>query len=405
MRIGIDARFYGPIGKGLGRYTQEVVDNIMKISGAEQTDSFENERIGASGADFNFVIFLSPENFDEFVCSGENIKKVCLRSRWYSWQEQIIMPYFVWRENLDLVHFPHFNVPILTPCRFVVTIHDLILTHFPTLRATTLNPLVYRLKNLAYRLVIFSAIGRAQKIITVSEFTKTDLISQFKVSPEKIVVTYEGVANLAKGRDSLFVAKLNNQETLEQYHVGKNFLLYVGNAYPHKNLDTLLRVFAKLLPLKPDLRLVLIGKEDYFYNRVHDGARALNLWQKDNINSPVVFPGYIPDAQLEVLYQEARAYIFPSLYEGFGLPPLEAMAKSCPVVSSDRTSLPEILGAAALYFNPENESDMLGAICRLLDDYALRQDLIARGLEQVKKYSWWECANQTLAIYRQVLSK
>ncbi|MFA5131032.1 MAG: glycosyltransferase family 1 protein [Patescibacteria group bacterium] len=405
MRIGIDARFYGPIGKGLGRYTQEVVDNIMKISGVEQAGISDDDSDSQRGVDFNFVIFLSPENFDEFICSGKNIKKVCLTTRWYSWQEQIIMPYFIWREHLDLIHFPHFNVPIITPCRFVVTIHDLILTHFPTLRATTLNPLVYRLKNLAYRLVIFSAIRRSRKIITVSEFTKTDLVNQFNVSPDKIVVTYEGVANLAKGRDSLFVAKLNNQETLEQYHIGKNFLLYVGNAYPHKNLDTLLRVFAKLLPLKPDLRLVLIGKEDYFYNRVHDGARALNLWQKDNINSPVVFPGYISDAQLEVLYQEAKAYIFPSLYEGFGLPPLEAMAKSCPVLSSDRTSLPEILGSAALYFNPENENDMLSAIGRLLDDNELRQDLIARGLEQVKKYSWWECANQTLGVYEQVLAE
>ncbi len=391
MRIGIDARFYGPIGKGLGRYTQEVVDNIMKITGAD------------SGASFNFVIFLSPENFDEFVCEGENVKKVCLTMRWYSWQEQLLMPFYIWKEKLDLIHFPHFNVPILTPCKFVVTIHDLILTHFPTLRATTLNPLIYRLKNIAYRLVIFSAIRRSRRIITVSQFTKQDLISQFRVRADKIDVTYEGVANLKKGRDTLFVAKLDNQETLHQYHIEHNFLLYVGNAYPHKNLDTLLRVFAKLLPLKPDLRLVLIGKEDYFYNRVHDQARSLNLWQKENINSPVVFPGYVSDAQLEVLYSEASAYVFPSLYEGFGLPPLEAMAKGCPVISSNRTSLPEILGSAALYFDPQNEADILNAILKILNEKELRAEMVAKGLEQVKKYSWWECANQTLEVYKQIL--
>jgi len=391
MRIGIDARFYGPVGKGLGRYTQEVVDNIMKITSAD------------SGAGFNFVIFLSPENFDEFVCENDKVKKICLTMRWYSWQEQLIMPWYIWREKLDLIHFPHFNVPVLTPCKFVVTIHDLILTHFPTLRATTLNPLIYRLKNLAYRLVIFCAIRRSKKIITVSEFTKQDLITQFKVAADKIHVTYEGVANLAKGRDSLFVAKLDNQETLHQYHIEHNFLLYVGNAYPHKNLETLLRVFAKLLPLKPDLRLVLIGKEDYFYQRVHDHARALNLWQKENVNSPVVFPGYVSDAQLEILYAEASAYIFPSLYEGFGLPPLEAMAKGCPVISSNRTSLPEILGPAALYFNPDDEADMLSAVLKIFDDKELRDSMISRGLEQVKKYSWWECANQTLQVYKQIL--
>lgn len=395
MRIGIDARFYGPVGKGLGRYTQEVVDNIIKITSAGSS--------GDAQADFDFVIFLSPENFDEFICEQSNVKKVCLAIRWYSWQEQLLMPFYIWRERLDLIHFPHFNVPLLTPGKFVVTIHDLILTRFQTLRATTLSPLVYRLKNLAYRFVIFGAIKRAQKIITVSEFTKQDLITKFKVAADKVIVTYEGVANLAKGRDSLFVAKLDNQETLKQYHITNNFLLYVGNAYPHKNLEVLLRVFSKLIVKKPELRLVLVGKEDYFYDRVRDNARALNLWQKENINSPVIFPGYVPDAQLEILYSEAGAYIFPSLYEGFGLPPLEAMARACPVLSSNRTSLPEILGEAALYFDPENETEMIEKIWQILNEKELRQTLIAKGLEQVKKYSWWQCAIETLAVYKQAL--
>lgn len=395
MRIGIDARFYGPIGKGLGRYTQEVVDNIIKITSADLSEK--------ESASFDFVIFLSPENFDEFICDRSNVKKVCLAIRWYSWQEQLIMPFYIWREKLDLIHFPHFNVPLFTPVKFIVTIHDLILTRFQTLRATTLSPVIYRLKNLAYRLVIWGAVKRARKIITVSEFTKQDLIAKFKVAADKIVVTYEGVANLAKGRDSLFVAKLDNQETLKQYHITNNFLLYVGNAYPHKNLEILLRAFSHLIIKKPDLRLVLVGKEDYFYDQVRNIARTLNLWQKENVNSPVIFPGYVSDAQLEILYSEAGAYIFPSLYEGFGLPPLEAMAKACPVLSSNRTSLPEILGEAALYFDPENETEMIEKIWRILNEQDLRQALISKGLEQVKKYSWWQCAAETLQVYRQAL--
>jgi len=375
----------------LGRYTQEVVDNIIKITSADANQGFQ------------FVIFLSPENFDEFNCPEKNVKKVCLYIPWYSWQEQILMPFYLWREKLNLIHFPHFNVPLLTPCKFVVTIHDLILTHFPTRRATTLAPIVYWLKNLAYRIVIFGAIKRAQKIITVSEFTKQDLITQFKVLPSRIAVTYEGVANLAKGRDSLFIAKLDNQETLKQYHIADNFLLYVGNAYPHKNLEFLLRVFVKLLVRKPDLRLVLIGKEDYFYNRVKDYARSLNIWQKENVNSSVIFPGYVSDAQLEILYQEARVYIFPSLYEGFGLPPLEAMARSCPVLSSDRASLPEILGDAALYFDPENENDLLEKTWKIINEKELRNNLVTKGLVQIKKYSWWQCANDTLIVYCEAL--
>jgi len=386
MRIGIDARFYGPVGKGLGRYTQEVVDNIIRIND-----------------DLSYVVFLSPENFDEFAADGGDVKKIKVSCPWYSWSEQIVFPFYLWREKLDLIHFPHFNVPILTPGKFIVTIHDLILTHFPTIRATTRSRLVYRLKDLAYRLVIFSALHRAQRIITVSRFTRDDIISRFRIKAEKIIVTYEGVANLSKGRDSLFVAKLDSQETLAQYHIPHNFLLYVGNAYPHKNLEVLLRVFSRLHARQSELHLVLVGKIDYFYERIQAVARSLNLWQSGNLNSPVIFSGYVADAQLEIFYAEARAYIFPSLYEGFGLPPLEAMAKGCPVASSDRASLPEILGEAALYFKPDDEDDMLNKIKVVLADDERRADLKQRGLAQVKKYNWWQCAYETLAVYLVVL--
>jgi len=393
MRIGIDARFYGPIGKGLGRYTQEVVDNIIKI----------NEALGDGALDF--VIFLSPANFDEFNVKNPRVKKVKLNIAWYSWREQLIMPWLIAKEKLDLIHFPHFNVPIFTPTKLIVTIHDLILTHFPTVRATTKNTWVYRFKNLAYRFVLRMVIFRAEKIIAVSEFTKQDIIHTFPRAASKIVVTYEGVANLAKGRDSLFVAKLDSEDMINKYHLGKNFLLYVGNAYPHKNLETLIRVFNRLHAEQKDLKLVLVGKEDYFYNRIKQYARSLNLWQKENLNSPVVFPGYVPDAQLEIMYQEARAYVFPSLYEGFGLPPLEAMGKGCPVISSDRASLPEILGLAALYFNPEDEEDMAAKIRLVLKNENLRAELIEKGIVKSREYNWWECANKTFNIYRQVLLK
>ncbi|MFA6416851.1 MAG: glycosyltransferase family 1 protein [Patescibacteria group bacterium] len=394
MKIGIDARFYGPVGKGLGRYTQEVVDNIIMINEAQGVDS--------PGV-FDFVIFLSPDNFDEFISSSSRVKKVLINIPWYSWSEQLKLPFYIWREHLDLMHFPHFNIPILTPTKFVMTLHDLILTHFPTVRATTKSNFVYYWKNLAYRLVTKTAIRRAQRVITVSEFTERDIIYNFPEASGKITVTYEGVANLKRGRDSLFVAKLDSRETLEKYHLGNNFLLYVGNAYPHKNLEALIRTFSQLRAEMSDLKLVLVGKEDFFYSRIHDYAKSLNLWQKENINSPVVFPGYVPDAQLEIIYQAAKAYIFPSLYEGFGLPPLEAMAKGCPVASSDRASLPEILGDAAVYFNPEDDDDMLAKIKQILNNPDFRNELITRGLNKVKNYSWWECARETFAVYEQSL--
>jgi glycosyltransferase involved in cell wall biosynthesis len=388
-RIGIDARFYGPLGKGLGRYTQEIVDNILLIDK-------ENE----------YIIFLSPDNFDELVIAPEDssrVKKIIIKARWYTLKEQLTLPRIIIREHLDLIHFPHFNVPLVVPTKFVVTIHDLILTKFPTVRATTLHPFLYKAKNLAYRLVIWTALKRSQKIITVSEFTKNDIIDKFHIRPDKIIVTYEGVANLAKGNDSLFVKKLDDQETLSHYHIKDNFLLYVGNAYPHKNLEGLIKVFEKLHQDQSEIRLVLVGKDDYFYSRVKDFAKNLKLYEPDNLDSPVVFPGYVPDRELEILFKRAVAYVFPSFYEGFGLPPLEAMAKGCAVISSNQSSLPEILDSAAYYFNPQDEADMLTKIKEVVGNENLRQALIARGLEQAKKYNWWDCAAQTLAVYKEVI--
>jgi glycosyltransferase involved in cell wall biosynthesis len=384
-RIGIDARFYGPVGKGLGRYTQEIVDNIIKLDEVNE-----------------YVIFLTQANFDQFICDGERVTKVLAKVRWYTLKEQLVMPWLLTKARLDLVHFPHFNVPFLYFGKFVVTIHDLILIKYPTVRATTLSPWLYWLKNWAYRGIIWLAVHRACEIITVSKFTKQDILKHFSIPSDRVKVIYEGVANLAKDRDSLFAKKSHDKEALLRYNISKPFLLYVGNVYPHKNLERLLKVFGKIRNKQPDLRLVLVGKGDYFYEQLKIKATKMSLWQTGP-NSPIVFSGYVADDDLEILFKEAIAYVFPSLYEGFGLPPLEAMAKGCAVVSSDRSCLPEILGEAALYFNPEDEADMETKINKIINDDSLRNKLIIKGYEQAKIYSWWECARATNAIYKKVL--
>jgi len=436
--IGIDARFYGPIGKGLGRYTQEIVDNIIKLDQAN-----------------HYVIFLRQENYNDFVGTDKRIKKVLADIEWYGLKEQLIFPWLIWRERLDLMHFPHFNVPIFCPTKFIVTIHDLILIKFPTLRATTLGPWFYKIKKLAYKIVITMAVRRAKRIIAVSNFTKNDIIQQFKIKPAKIIVTYEGVKDLTlhpaftppmtggarqagqatllpesydgvknrKGEQNPLNPPLpkgqsqKQDEILAKYNIKKPYLLYVGNAYPHKNLKGLIKIFQQLIiqisggstsnlevepPPNPDIQLVLVGKEDYFYTRLKSYAKSLDLWQ-ENVSSPVIFPGYISDDNLAVLYRKALLYVFPSFYEGFGLPSLEAMANGCPVVSSNQTSLPEILGQAAIYFDPNNEDEMLKQIQNLINNKNLRQELVSRGYEQIKKYSWLECAKKTLEIYHQIL--
>jgi len=174
-------------------------------------------------------------------------------------------------------------------------------------------------------------------------------------------------------------------------------LLYVGNAYPHKNLEGLIKVFSSVYKKNPDLSLVLVGKEDYFYKRLKEIAKI--NWPDV---SPILFLGYVSDKNLKILYKKALAYIFPSFYEGFGLPPIEAMAHGCPVVSSNTSSMPEVLGEAALYFEPDNEIEMQKKIEEIMESEDLRRDLIGKGLKQAGQYDWKVCAKKTLAIYRAV---
>lgn len=382
-RIGIDARFYGPIGKGLGRYTQEVVDNIIRLDQ-------ENE----------YVIFLRRDNFDELKTDNlPRVKKVLAEVRWYTLAEQIVMPWLIRREKLDLIHFPHFNVPILCLTKMVVTIHDLILINFPTKKATTLGPLAYFIKNLGYRLTIRLALMRAKAVIAVSQFTKDDIIEHFGVRPDKIVVTYEGVADFAKTAMNAAPDDAGHNLTLIKHHINRPYILYVGNAYPHKNLEQLLDVFNSLLKERPNLQLVLVGKEDHFYNKIKQQARELQLTIPGK-SSPVIFTDYVSDQELADLYSHATLYVFASFYEGFGLPPLEAMAKGLAVASSNTTSMPEVLGDAAIYFDPRDPADIKEKINTLLDNPTLRQELVDKGFGQIKKYSWIACAEQTLQVYK-----
>jgi len=369
--IGIDAR--SP-STGIRRYTQEVINGILGMDAS----------IGSAQVLKNkYVIFLLPNDFEKLEFGNPNVKKVLADFKWYSLKEQIIMPRLIKKENVDLMHFPHFNVPFFYRKKFIVTIHDLILTKFPSVRATTLNPIIYKFKNLAYKFIIKSALRRSEKIIAVSEFTKKDIIEQFGVKNEKIVVTHEGVSEKLKQAE-----KEDDKEVLFRYNIHRPFFFYAGNAYPHKNLEGLIKIYPKIKEKFRDLQLVFVGSEDYFYKRL-----------KKDASEDIIFTDYISDKELAALYRNALFYIFPSLYEGFGLPPLEAMANGCPVVSSDRSSMPEILGDAALYFNSDKEEEIIEAIEKIVNSENLKKELIQKGYEQIKKYSWEECARKTLEIY------
>ncbi|MBU1131398.1 glycosyltransferase family 4 protein [Patescibacteria group bacterium] len=363
MKIGIDARLYGTKHRGLGRYVQKLVDGVAKADDNNQ-----------------YVVFLASENFDSFNSNNQRVKKVLLNVRWYSFKEQYLVPLVIKKEKVDLMHFPHFNVPLAYNRRFIVTIHDLIIKHFPNSRATNLPNWKYKLKLKGFDRVLNHAVQKSEKIIVPSNFVKGDIVSQFQISDSKIKIIYEGY----------FLETHKEAADISRFGICKPYLLYVGAAYPHKNLERLVRVFKKLNQ-NCEYQLIFVGDLDSFYQRI----------QKLAGDCPdIIFTGYVAESELAGLYQQSILYVFPSLYEGFGLPPIEAQAHQAPVVSSNRSSLPEVLKDSAVYFNPENEEEMLEKIKSVLTDENFRRQFINRGLENIKRFSWEKMASETINLYK-----
>ncbi len=374
MKIGIDARFFGPGGKGLGRYSQKLVEELEKVDYANQ-----------------YVVFLTKENWDLYQPKNPNFKKALADVRWYTLDEQLQMPKILNKYNLDLVHFLHFNVPVMYRKPFVVTIHDLILLEYPTRKASKLGTVMYWIKNFAYRRVISFAARGSERVIAISEYTKQAVMRQFGITESKVDMIYEGVD----------LEKFNpvNKEPFDFEKVGVekgNYLMYVGNAYPHKNIDGLIRGFQELIGregIDPNLKLVIVGKTDYFFQQLIDLANELGLSDR------IVFPGFVPDEEMIDLFENTAAYVFPSFYEGFGLPPLEAMAMGAPILLSNRTCLPEIFGESAEYFDPGNSGELVDAMERMLKDPSIAERQKQFIEPTLAKYSWEQMAKETVDVY------
>ncbi|MEK7623917.1 MAG: glycosyltransferase family 1 protein [Patescibacteria group bacterium] len=382
MRIGIDARMMGPECGGIGRYIEQLVKKLLEIDKKNQ-----------------YILFLRKQNFSIVNCQLSNVKCVLADIPWYSIAEQIKFKKIIKQQNVDLMHFPHWNVPIFYNDPFVVTVHDLIMWHYPRAEASTLGPVAYWFKDRVSRLVVKHVVKAAKHIITTSEFTKNDIHQALGVPREKMTVTYQAPferQNLESRIWNLESFPKNSKFQIPNSKFQKKpYVLYVGSAYPHKNLERLLEAW-KIIEEKyaDSYQLVLVGKESFFYSQLQATSYKLQA---------ITFAGFVPDDELEALYKNATLYIEPSLYEGFGLPPLEAMAHGIPVVSSNRSCLPEVLGEAALYFDPENVEQMAETILRGLEDEDLRFELIQKGREEIKRYSWAKLAEETREIYKKSL--
>ena len=375
MKIGIDARFFGPTSKGLGRYTQKLVEHLELIDKRNE-----------------YIIFLRKENFDLFQPTNSNFKKVLADYKWYTFAEQIFMPWALMKQKLDFVHFPHFNIPIFYLGKFIVTIHDLTLVKYPTKRATTRNTFFYWVKFKAYKLAIRLAIKRAKKILAISQFTKDDICDYYHLSEEQVAVTYEAVDNEALINPDQIC---DGDEEAKKTQLDK-FMLYVGNAYPHKNLEMLVKAFAKWKQQTTfSHKLVLVGKKDYFYNRLQQHIQ-------DNKIKDVIIFNTLSDGVLYDLYDRADAFTFVSLHEGFGLPPLEAAREGVPVLSSDHECMLEILEDSALYCDGKDIISIVQGMERIVSDEGLRKNLIEKGKLQAQKYSWKKMAKETFHVYESV---
>lgn len=380
MRIVIDGRFWSE--SGIGRYIRNLVKNLQEID-------TKNE----------YFILLLKKEYDGIFFDSPNFQKVLADFKWYGLEEQVRLPKLLRDFKPDLVHFPHFNVPILYKGRYIVTIHDLIHQHFHTREVTTKNPVTFCLKKYGYRKAFSFAVNNSLRIISPSEFVKKQLINEWKINEEKVVITPEGVdeeiLKLAKS-----VGEKEFTKTATKFKINPPFLFYVGNAQPHKNILNLIKAFALLKKNHPKLSLVLSGPENSFWKKIKEGLEeleGLGGLGKDE----VIFTGFISEEELVALYKNAQAFVLPSLEEGFGIPLLEAMACGTPVVCSRLASLPEIGGDAASYFDPKDEKDMGSKIHQVISDEKLRKDLTKKGLIRYKNFSWRRLALQTLDLYNQ----
>ncbi len=288
----------------------------------------------------------------------------------------------------DLLFVPAHVLPLVHPRRSVVTVHDLGYHYYP--QAHTLFQNLYLRWSTRYNA------RAAARILADSEATRQDLIRYYNTPPDKIVVVYPGRdESLAPVSDPAILAAVR-----ARYGLPGPYLLYVGTLHPRKNLGFLIAAFASnlyspssdLRSLFADLSLVLAGQKGWMYDDIFAQVRRLGLEQR------VLFPGYVPDADLPALLSGALAFVFPSLHEGFGFPVLEAMACGTPVICSAASSLPEVAGDAALLVNPREVEDLTEALAQIVADEGLRRDLVARGFRQVQKFSWRHSAGQTLAV-------
>ena len=338
--------------------------------------------------DFDYTIFLSDRMAKDYMgglsfCQSRlPTHQPFVRIAW----EQFVQPFAIRHERVDLLHALAFAGPVVISIPWIVTVYDLSFMRYP------------QSFNFANRTFLAWAVGnsvrRANHIIAISESTRRDLISIFHARPDRVSVVYCGT-------DPVF-ARTRSAAELAEYRTRRGlpdrFILHVGTIEPRKNIARLVRAFARAKrdPRLPH-KLVLIGARGWKYTDVDQAI------EQENLKGEVIFADYVPQDELPLWYRAAELFVYPSLYEGFGMPPLDAMASGTPVVTSNAASLPEVVGDAGLQVAPDDQTALADAIVRALTEPGLREQMIARGLVQASHFSWARAAQETAALYHTTL--
>jgi glycosyltransferase involved in cell wall biosynthesis len=364
VRIAIDARKLHDYG--IGTYVRNLLQAL-----ARQTDDAE------------YVLLCQPADLEFAATLGPRFTSVRVDAGNYSVSEQIAVPTALARVRANLFHAPHYVVSPFTPCPFVVTIHDCIHLRFP-------EYLPNRLASVYARVMMRQSARRSRRILTVSEASKQDILHYLHVPASKVDVIYNALdERLATPPSDEALARVR-----DRYQLSAPFILYAGNIKPHKNIDRLIEAYSILRRRgRTDVQLLLIGDQISKYPALR------RLVHRFDLHGHVRFFGFVSDDVLAALYRLASVFVFPSLYEGFGLPPLEAMAAGAPVITSNVSSLPEVVGDAALLIDPMDAGAIADALTRVFDDDALRATLIARGCARVRQFSWDRSARRLRDVY------
>lgn len=361
LNVIIDARMVDENLHGIARYTYELIKN---------NEGNINYNLLVNNVELSEKIF---ENID-------NINFIKMKSKFLSLGEQFELPKIVNNFNGDVIfHSPSFVGSPFIKKKMIMTIHDLNHIRFPQFYTP--------FHKYYYKFIVKNSAKKSKKILTVSKFAKDELLEWLGCSDEKITVTYNGI-------DKSFRKEFNNEkihEVIEKYKLPKEFLLYIGNQKPHKNVITLIKALS--LIEDEEIPLVINGKLS---------DECLKKAQELGVEKRIKSIGFVDDKDLPCIYSLAKIFVFPSLYEGFGLPPLEAMACECPVIVSNAASLPEVVEDGAIRFETLSEKELSKKIDSIINKSIDLNILIEKGLEVTRNYKWKECSDKTLEVYRSI---